>query len=92
MKMITAKQAREISGPSSKDYLLFIEGKIKSAAESKGKSVTIRDEPYARWLYSEKENTQAAKEAIKCLRENGFQLKLYYKEMQFVDMGLEISW
>lgn len=90
--MITAKEAKELSGPSSEDYLEFIEKKITEAAKNKSKSILIRDEPYARWLYSEKDNTQAAKTAMIKLRENGFELKFYYKEMQFVDMGLEIHW
>lgn len=90
--MITAKEAQEMSGPSADYYLEFIENKIKSAANTKSKSVTIRDEPYAHWLYSEKDCTPAEKGAIKALRDNGFKLKLYYSESQFVDMGLEIHW
>ncbi|EPU4808141.1 hypothetical protein [Vibrio cholerae] len=90
--MITAKEANDLSGFDASDYLSFLEDKIKEAASKKQKEITIRDEPYARWLYSESGLSQAEKSAIEVLRKNGFKLKLYYKELQFVDMGLTISW
>ena len=90
--MITASEAKEISGPSSEDYLLFIEGKIKAAAGNRRSSVTIRDEPYARWLYCEKDCKPNVKATLKALRDSGFTLDFLYKESQFVDMGLIIKW
>lgn len=91
--MITAKEAREMSGPSAEDYLKFIEKKIIEAADKKAKSVTIRDEPYCMFLYSEKNNSQEINKAIKILRDNGFQLKMHYQEMSIaVDMGLIVEW
>ncbi|EOH0514103.1 MAG: hypothetical protein EP325_04680 [Vibrionaceae bacterium] len=90
--MITAKEAKEISGPDSSDYLAEIEQIIRDAAKNKSKKVTIRKSPYASWLYNEKSLSQAEKEAISQLRKSGFDLSLYYCESQFVDMGLVISW
>ncbi|EKO3434970.1 hypothetical protein LZT09_13950 [Vibrio fluvialis] len=90
--MITAKEAKEISGPDSSDYLAEIEQIIRDAAKNKSKKVTIRKSPYASWLYNEKSLSQAEKEAIASLRKSGFDLSLYYCESQFVDMGLVISW
>ncbi|HDI3147855.1 TPA: hypothetical protein PMB01_001678 [Vibrio cholerae] len=85
--MITAKEANDLSGPDASDYLSFLEEKIKEAASKKQKEITILDEPYARWLYSEKSLSKAEKSAIEVLRKNGFKL-----DLQFVGMGLTISW
>jgi hypothetical protein len=91
--MITAQQAREISGPDAQVYLDFIEKKIKEAAEKKKFEVIISENPYARWLYSERDLSDQPKKAIKILRDNGFKVDLYYSEgSQFVDMGLRINW
>nr|DAY00265.1 MAG TPA: hypothetical protein [Caudoviricetes sp.] len=89
--MISAKDAYEISAP--KQYLDFIEEKIKEAAEKGETSVTIRKEPYARWLVNEEEKLEdAAKMVITKLRECGYHLSLFWKESQFVDFGLVIDW
>lgn len=90
--MITAKEAKQISGPTMEDYLSEIEPKIKAAASSGGREVLIRSEPYARWLYSESSLSGESKKAVDKLRELGYELSLYYKESQFVDMGLIIKW
>ncbi len=90
--MITAKEASELSGPSVKDYTAEIEKHIKAAAGKKEKQCIIREKPFADWLYHEKECSPAAKGALKVLRDNGFELDLYYVEGQFVDIGLRIKW
>ncbi|EKO3565466.1 TPA: hypothetical protein ACMDOB_001829 [Vibrio metschnikovii] len=90
--MITAKEAYALSGPDTSDYLSFLEDKILSAANNKAKQITIRELPYAQWLYDENSLSQAEKDALRVLRENGFKVSLYYKELQFVDMGLVIAW
>ena len=90
--MITAEQARKLSGPRARDYLEFLEAEIEAAAKNQKTSVTIREDPYSRWLYSEKDCSPQALAAINVLRRNGFELTLLYKESQFVDMGLTISW
>ena len=90
--MITAKEAKALSGPTMEDYLKEIEPKIKASAEKGGREVLIRSEPYARWLYNEQSLTGAQKQTVEKLRELGYELSLYYKELQFVDMGLIIKW
>lgn len=89
--MISATQARELSGPGAEDYLKIIEDKIRSAAENKGRELIIRDEPYASWLYGN-DRPVVAKAVIRELDKAGFSVSLYYVEMQFVDMGLWIKW
>ena len=55
-KMITAKEAREISGPSIDDQVKAatdeLSSMIKEAAENKRHSITIRKKPYALWAYN----------------------------------------
>lgn len=90
--MITALKAAELSGPKAEDYLDFIEKKIIDAANSKKRDVIIRENPYSCWLYGSTGNSNEVSKAIKTLKDNGFKLDLYYRESQFVDIGLQISW
>lgn len=90
--MITAEQARLLAGPTAEEYLEIIGDRIEMAAMNKEREVIIRDTPYAEWLYSEKDMPPAAREVVAKLRKNGFEVKLYYNELQFVDMGLWIRW
>ena len=62
------------------------------AAMNKEREVIIRDTPYAEWLYSEKNLPDTPRKVVDTLRKNGFEVRLYYNEMQFVDMGLWIKW
>lgn len=89
--MITAKEAAELAGPSADDYLKYIDEQIREVAKAKGRSVMIRKEPYARWLYS-KPSGEAAK-VLQTLKDNGFKVSHYYKEHSIaVDMALVIEW
>ena len=90
--MITAQEARELSGPTAEDYLVEIDKCIQNAANKQERSVIMRSEPYARWLYNESKLSAEPKLAIKKLRDAGFTVSLYYAEYQFVDMGLQIQW
>lgn len=90
--MITAEQARLLSGPSAEEYLELISKRIEAAANEKKREVIIRDNPYADWLYNEKTMIPVARKVVDGLRKNGFEVKLYYNELQFVDMGLWIKW
>ena len=81
-----------MAGPIAEEYLKEIEVFIRDAATKKQRSVTIQKNPYASWLYSEKDMSPEAKIAVKKLRDAGYSVSLYYVELQFVDMGLEISW
>ena len=90
--MLTAAEARELSGPTADEYLKEIEVFIRKAATEKQRSVIIRKNPYASWLYDEKDTPAEARIAIKKLQEAGYIVSLYYVELQFVDMGLEIAW
>jgi hypothetical protein len=91
--MITAQQARELAGPSVDEYLEHISSLIEKEAKEKRHELIIRSEPYGSWLYPSYEKApKVAKDVINKLNSNGFQVSLYYQELQFVDMGLWIKW
>ena len=78
--ILTAAQAREISGPSAEDYLDTIEQHIR------------KDEPFARWLYGSNELAAESRKAIDALKAAGYAVDLFYQESQFVDMALRVKW
>ena len=90
--MITAAEARELSGPGAEDYVAAIEKYIRREAANKLHEVLIRDEPYAYWLYHEDKLSAEPKKALKMLRDAGFTVSLYYRESQFADIALHIQW
>ena len=92
--MITAKEAKEMATPvEAEKHLTELSEAIKRAAKRGDTSLTIRKQPYANWAYSLNDDGCSTKKAVfKKLRDNGFNLKTYYKESQFVDIGLIIEW
>jgi hypothetical protein len=54
--------------------------------------VIIRDKPYCNWAYSCSEMGDIGKAVVQELKEAGFKVDIFYKENQFVDMGMIISW
>lgn len=92
--MITAAQARTLSGPTLneqvKEHLEVISKVVETAAANKQRSVTIRHEPYGSWLYGTV--VEPALSTVAELRKLGYTIDFFYEERQFVDMGLRISW
>ncbi len=90
--MITAEQARDISGLTAEQYAKRLSTFIESAANDGDQYVIVRQEPYAGWMYNERVDSKTAKATLEILRKNGFEVSLFYQENQFVDIGLKISW
>ena len=90
--MISAKEARELSGPKCEEYLVYLEQKIKAAATKGERDVIIREKPYCDWMYKESDLKGEPIKVIKELRNLGYTARLFYQENQFVDMGLWIQW
>lgn len=89
--MITAKEALEISNSHIEGHLESIEAAIREAS-SKGKtSVKLRQEPFASWAHSTHKN-ETFNSVRDILQKNGFIVKTFWHEKQFVDYGIEISW
>ena len=87
--MITAQEARQLSGPSSQDYAFFFEEKIKEAAKSGKRNIIQYHGQLENEAYS---NTQKWKDFIAYMAELGYAVSLHYEERQFVDMRIVISW
>ena len=93
--MISAKEAYDLASPKLDEYLSFIDAKIREAASAGKTSIIIREDPYGRWLYGGESTISdpAVKKCLAKLRELGYSVTEYYREdIQFVDMGLHISW
>lgn len=94
--MISAKEAYDLSAPNLDKYRTFIDGCIHKAADAGKLRIEIREDPYNMWLYGTvnelaKRDACAAK-VVKELIDMGYKVKQHYKESQFVDVALVISW
>lgn len=91
--MITAAEARALSGPGVDEYISMLDLKIRDAAERKEqKFIILRADPFARWMYPKRPTEGVAAEVITRLEKAGFKVTLHYEEKQFVDLGLRIDW
>jgi len=87
--MITAKEARELSGPTIQEEALSLDPHIRKAAENKERKVLVYHGKLENEAYS---NTQRWKDFVKYMQGLGFKVSLHYNESQFVDMRLRIEW
>jgi len=90
--MITAEEARKLSGMTADEYLESLEALIREAAAKGRREIYVRVSPYADWLYDEKKLNPQERKTLETLRENGFRVSLYYNCGPFVDLALVISW
>ena len=97
IKMISAKEAYDLSAPNLDKYRALINERIREAASAGTLKIEIRDDPYNMWLYGpanelSKHDACAAK-VIRELKDLGYNLRQYYDDSsQFVDVNLDISW
>jgi hypothetical protein len=91
--MITAKEARELSGPTFEEQveveLEFVYGDIRTAAENKTRQVNLHSEF---WTLGGYNNTDEYKAAVKKLEELGYTVEFFYEERQFVNMYTIVKW
>lgn len=87
--MITADEARALSGPSVEDYVeAACEGIRKAAMEKKNMVALVGDF----WCRGGYDNTESYKQAVKMLEELGFKVEFFYEELQFVNMYTIVKW
>lgn len=91
--MITAREAREIAGPTDEEIINQVVEEaceaIRLKAEDKGRKVCLRCGFWANEGYS---GTEKYKKACQKLKDLGFEVEFFYEERQFVDMGTIIKW
>lgn len=95
--MITAEEARnKMPKYELKNTLQTIEEMIDEAARKNFSSVKITNlfKEDNEILYSGawKDVSQLLQDVKKTLESNGFKVEHYYKELQFVDMGIVVKW
>ena len=97
IKMISAKEAYDLSAPNLEKYRAFINERIREAAANGKLKIEIREDPYSMWLYGADAVTKLAKKdacAAKVMRELkdlGYSAQLYYDDSRY-DVALVISW
>ena len=88
--MITAEQARQLSGITVAEYAAQLETIISNAAKTKVFETIVTIAPFNNWLnVSQNQLSDAERGAIALLRRNGFKLSLF---SQGITTGLKISW
>lgn len=86
---ITAEEARKLSGPTVEERVNSVYALIRAATEKKQRKVHLHDDF---WTYGGYDSTNEWKKAAAMLQEDGFKVKFYYNELQFVDMYTIVSW
>jgi len=87
--MITAKEAREKSGPTIEEMAEFFEPHIIEAANKKIRTVTVYHGQLENEAYG---HTETWRSFCKYMEELGYKAEFHYEERQFVDMRIKISW
>ena len=92
--MITANEARLLSGETPEEKVEAIQPLIEEAAKKGRRAIIIRDSNVGggMWVNGGYNSTDEWKECVEILRGLGYAVRFYYEERQFVDMGTEISW
>lgn len=85
---ITAAEARKIALGPVDEMLELAYTEIRKAAEKGRTTVNV----FGEWQREGYNETTAFKKAKKVLEDDGFKVKYFYEEKQFVDMGITVSW
>lgn len=89
MTRITATEARELAGPTVEERLGPVYDLIREAATAKQREAHLKDDFWARGGYDQ--NPEYTK-AVKILENDGFKVRFFYQESQFVDMYTIVEW
>lgn len=87
--MITAKEARELSGPTVEDHLAEAHAAIRKAAENKKREVALHS---SFWVNEGYKGTKDWHKAKNNLTDLGFTVEFFYEERQFVNAYTKVSW
>lgn len=86
---ITAEEARNISGPSIQEQVNLVYPLIRAAAEAKRRFVNLHD---SFWVNGGYAKSAEWIEAVALLEKDGFKVRFFYQERQFVDMYTVVEW
>lgn len=89
MSKITAAEARKIAGPTVQERVDEVYPLIREAAEKKLRQVRLHS-PF--WVNEGYSGTNEYKQACMILEGEGYQVRFFYEERQFVDMYTIVEW
>ena len=88
MTRITAKEARELAGPSVQERVDEVYPLIRKAAEEKRRQVNLHDW----WADSGYAGTAEWRDACKILEMDGYKVKFFCDERDFFDKYTIVMW
>lgn len=89
MSKITAAEARALAGPTVEELVAEVYPLIRKAAEEKKRSLALTSDFWCQGGYWEKPDWLTA---CDLLRADGYEVKFFYEERQFVDMYTVVTW
>ena len=89
MTRITAAEARKLAGPTVQEQVDLVYPLIREAAEKGKRSITLHDDLWVNGAYK---GTVEYKQAVKILEGDGYTVRFFYEERQFVDMYTVVAW
>jgi hypothetical protein len=84
--MITAKEARQLAGPTIEEMCEFFDPHIRAAAENKERTVTVYHGQLENEAYGK---TAVWEKFVEEMKKYGFTAELYYYEAQLVDITIK---
>jgi hypothetical protein len=88
MTKITAHEARELAGPTVEERVVAVYPLIREAAEKKQRRVVLHDW----WAHQGYAGSKDYKQACMILEGEGYTVRFFYEERQFVDMYTIVEW
>jgi hypothetical protein len=88
MTRITAAEARRLAGPSIQERVDEVYPLIREAAENGGRSIDL----HGWWADEGYSGSADWKQACKILEGDGYTVKFFYAEYQFVSMYTTVEW
>lgn len=95
MSRFTAKEAKELAGPTLDEKIDLLLESIKNRATEGHRYIATgrhHDSHSDLWIQGGYDMTDDWQEAKKVLEDLGYNVKFYYNESQFVDMYTKVSW
>jgi len=89
MTKITAQEARKLAGPTVQERVDEVYTLIREAATEKKRFVNLRDDFWVNEGYSK---TKEYQQACMILEGEGYTVRFFYEERQFVDMYTIVEW
>jgi hypothetical protein len=86
---LTASEAKKISGLTAEEEVAAIEDRIEKAAKEKKRQIELKSDF---WISEGYDQTEKYLKACGILENNGYTVKFFYEELQFVNMYTIVSW